>query len=131
MTLKWDTNTLSFLECVGGRVHYLEVFLWINMKFCIVQISVVVARIKVKILKIEEEKGSMWTLFGHGLIGSNIFRNCYKYRKRFCFILQNFCIIWRHFSNNVTQNYVSRRCLFLLKFLCLRKFVIRRISHIN
>jgi len=57
---------------------------------------VVVANIQVKILKIEEEKGSMWTLFGHGLFGSNIFHYWYKFRKRFCLLLQKFYKIWWH-----------------------------------
>ncbi len=44
----------------------------------LVQILVVVAIIQIRILKIEEEKGSMWTAIVHGLSGpkgkSSIFK---------------------------------------------------------
>lgn len=39
------------------------------MERLIVQILVVVAIIQMKLLKTEAEKGSMWTVIGHGLAG--------------------------------------------------------------
>jgi len=85
------------------------------MEWNVVQILVVVANIQVKYLKVEVEKGSMWTLFGHGLIGSNIFRYCYEYRKRFCLLLQYYYMFWQQIYNDLVQSLVDKRCLFLLK----------------
>jgi len=94
MAFKWDTNTLLFREYVEGNVCNTELYLWKCKELHIVQILVVVAIIQVKILKVEEEQGFMWTLNGHEWIGSNTLLNWYKYGKSLYFILYNSYIIF-------------------------------------
>ena len=55
------------------------------MESSLVQILVVVANIQVRILKSDEEKGSMRTANGHGLVVPNMAINFVKRRKNFVF----------------------------------------------
>ena len=47
----------------------MKLLAWVRVKRSRVQILVVVAIIQVRSLKTEVEKGSMWTVFEHGLVG--------------------------------------------------------------
>ena len=49
------------------------------MELCLVQILVIVAIIQMRTLKTEVEKGSMGTVFGHGLLDPKVMRKRMKY----------------------------------------------------
>ena len=57
------------LERVRGRGRSVEAEAWAKVELRLVQILVVVAIIQMRTLKAEVEKGSMRTVFGHGLLG--------------------------------------------------------------
>ena len=54
---------------VRGRESSIEAKTWVKVELLLVQILVVVAIIQMRTLKAEVEKGSMRTVFGHGLLG--------------------------------------------------------------
>jgi hypothetical protein len=74
MALKRDTYTIllklysdtSTSKRAWGFVS--KLYWWHGVEQPLVQILVVVANIQMKTLKAEVEKGSMWTVFEHGLV---------------------------------------------------------------
>jgi len=55
--------------CVGGlEIHCEDIGMWMQLEWILVQILAVVATIEVRTFKTEVEKGSVWTVFGHGLV---------------------------------------------------------------
>jgi hypothetical protein len=62
-------------EWVGGRNGCATGQEQSSLKRPLVQILVVVANIQMRTLKTEVEKGSMWTAFGHGLVGPKVHGN--------------------------------------------------------
>lgn len=69
-------NAVRIFVCVGGHeIHCEDIGMWMQLEWILVQILAVVATIQVRTLKTEVEKGSVWTVLGHGLVAPKTLGN--------------------------------------------------------
>jgi len=75
-TYTWPNKALGNFVCVGGReIHCEDIGMWMQLEWILVQILAVVATIEVRTFKTEVEKGSVWTVLGHGLVAPKTLGN--------------------------------------------------------